>query len=338
MVKAFTTNNFREIRHTLGRYLAIVGIVALGVGFFAGVKAAKPAMLRTGADYTEKTRLFDFRLVSTLGMTGQDADYFASLPEVECAEGAKSVDLLARKGDKELALKALSITQEVNLVSLRAGRMPQKPDECLVDYDRFSESDIGSTLTVLETATQDVLAVREFTIVGLCETPLYLNIERGTTQLGGGTLNAFICVPEDAFATDYYTDVYLRLKDADRTLYSAAYDADIEAARPSLQTALDGRVELRYQDVIRQAREQLDAAQAEYDKGEAEYLASREAAEAELAAAKQELDNAEWQLSNSRYRLTEGEKQLEEGRAALEEGKAAYEQGLAELETQKDDA
>ena len=338
MVKAFTKNNFREIRHTLGRYLAIVGIVALGVGFFAGVKAAKPAMLRTGAGYTEQTRLFDFRLVSTLGMTGQDAEYFASLPEVECAEGAKSVDLLARKGDKELALKALSITREVNLVSLRAGRMPEAADECLVDYDRFSESDIGSTLTVVDTATEDALAVREFTIVGLCETPLYLNIERGTTQLGGGTLNAFICVPEDAFATDYYTDVYLRLKNADRTLYSAAYDADIEAARPSLQTALDGRVELRYQDVIRQAREQLDAAQAEYDKGETEYLASREAAEAELAAAKQELDNAEWQLSNSRYRLTEGEKQLEEGRAALEEGKAAYEQGLAELETQKADA
>ena len=153
MVKAFTKNNFREIRHTLGRYLAIVGIVALGVGFFAGVKAAKPAMLRTGAGYTEQTRLFDFRLVSTLGMTGQDAEYFASLPEVECAEGAKSVDLLARKGDKELALKALSITREVNLVSLRAGRMPEAADECLVDYDRFSESDIGSTLTVVDTAT-----------------------------------------------------------------------------------------------------------------------------------------------------------------------------------------
>ena len=168
MVKAFTKNNFREIRHTLGRYLAIVGIVALGVGFFAGVKAAKPAMLRTGADYTEQTRLFDFRLVSTLGMTGQDAEYFASLPEVECAEGAKSVDLLARKGDKELALKALSITREVNLVSLRAGRMPEAADECLVDYDRFSESDIGSTLTVVDTATEDALAVREFTIVGLC--------------------------------------------------------------------------------------------------------------------------------------------------------------------------
>ena len=338
MVKAFTKNNLREIRHTLGRYLAIVGIVALGVGFFAGIKAAKPAMLRTGADYTEKTRLFDFRLVSTLGMTAQDADYFASLPEVECAEGAKSVDLLARKGDKELALKALSITQEVNLVSLRAGRMPQKPDECLVDYDRFSESDIGSTLTVLETATQDVLAVREFTIVGLCETPLYLNIERGTTQLGGGTLNAFLCVPEDAFSTDYYTDVYLRLNDTDRTLYSAAYDARIDAARPALQAALDGRVELRYQDVIRQARERLDEARAEYDKGEAEYLAGREEAEAELAAAKQELDDAERQLSYSRYRLTEGEKQLEEGKKALEEGKTAYEQGLAALETQKADA
>ena len=84
MVKAWTKNNLRESTHTLGRYLAIVGIVALGVGFFAGVKTAKPAMLQTGAHYVEQTRMFDYRLISTLGMTPADAEYFAALPEVEC--------------------------------------------------------------------------------------------------------------------------------------------------------------------------------------------------------------------------------------------------------------
>ncbi|MBP3685771.1 MAG: ABC transporter permease, partial [Clostridia bacterium] len=92
MVKAWTKNNLREIVHTLGRYLAIVGIIALGVGFFAGLKATRPAMLQTGTDFVEQTRLFDFRLLSTLGMTQEDADAFASLPEVECAEGANSAD------------------------------------------------------------------------------------------------------------------------------------------------------------------------------------------------------------------------------------------------------
>ncbi|MDD6644407.1 MAG: FtsX-like permease family protein [Firmicutes bacterium] len=338
MVKAWTKNNLREITHTLGRYLAIVGIVALGVGFFAGVKTAKPAMLQTGAHYVEQTRMFDYRLISTLGMTQADAEYFAALPEVECAEGSNSVDLLARMGEKELALKAMSISGEVNLVSLTAGRMPAQADECLADARRFSEADIGKTLTVTETSTEDALTVSEFTVVGLCNSPLYLNTERGTTKLGGGTLNAFVCAPKEAFSADYYTEIYLRLTDTDRALYSDAYDVRIEAAQDGLQTALDERVELRYQDIVAQAREQLAEAQAEYDKGAAEYASERENAEAELAAAKQELDDAEAQLASSRYRLSEGERQLEEGRQAFEDGKAAYEQGLSELEAQKTEA
>lgn len=338
MVKAWTKNNLREIVHTLGRYLAIVGIIALGVGFFAGLKATRPAMLQTGTDFVEQTRLFDFRLLSTLGMTQEDADAFASLPEVECAEGANSADFSAKLGEKELALKALSITEAVNLVSLRAGRMPEKADECLADARRFSEADIGKTLSVTETATEDALTVEEFTIVGLCETPLYLNIERGTTSLGGGTLNAFVCVPREAFAADYYTEIYLYLRDADRTLYSADYDARLDAVRPTLEAELNKRVELRYEKIIEQAREQLAGAQAEYDRGAAEYAAERETAEAELAAAKQELDDAEQQLAYSRYSLSEGERQLEEGRQQLEDGKAAYEQGLADLQAQKADA
>ena len=338
MVKAWTKNNLREIVHSLGRYLAIVGIVALGVGFFAGVKTTKPAMLQTGAHYVEQTRMFDYRLLSTLGMTQADADYFASLPDVECAEGSNSVDLTAQMGDKELTLKALSLTDEVNLVSLTTGRMPEREDECLADARHFSEADIGKKLTVTETSVEDALTVTEFTVVGLCNSPLYLNTERGTTKLGGGTLNAFVCVPRSAFAADYYTELYLRLTDADRTLYTSAYDARVGETRERLQTALEERVELRYQDIIEQARQQLAEAQAEYDKGAAEYASERENAEAELAAAKQELEDAEQQLTDSRYRLSTGEKQLEEGRQALAEGKAAYEQGLSDLETQKTEA
>ena len=79
---AWRKNNRRELRHSLGRFLAIVAIVALGVGFFAGLKVAQPAMLRTGSQYVQKTELFDYRLVSTLGLTQEDADYFAGLDGV----------------------------------------------------------------------------------------------------------------------------------------------------------------------------------------------------------------------------------------------------------------
>lgn len=96
---AWRKNNRRELRHSLGRFLAIAAIVALGVGFFAGLKVAQPAMLRTGSQYVQKTELFDYRLVSTLGLTQEDADYFAGLDGVRAAEGARSVDLTAEFED-----------------------------------------------------------------------------------------------------------------------------------------------------------------------------------------------------------------------------------------------
>ena len=106
---AWRKNNRRELRHSLGRFLAIVAIVALGVGFFAGLKVAQPAMLRTGSQYVQKTELFDYRLVSTLGLTQEDADYFAGLDGVRAAEGARSVDLTAEFDGEGMTLKALTL-------------------------------------------------------------------------------------------------------------------------------------------------------------------------------------------------------------------------------------
>ena len=74
MVKAWNKNQLREIRGTLGRFLAILGIVALGVGFFAGLKVTQPSMLLTGSEYAEATALYDLRLISTLGLTEEEAE------------------------------------------------------------------------------------------------------------------------------------------------------------------------------------------------------------------------------------------------------------------------
>ena len=51
MKRAFQKNILRTIRRSLGRYMAIFAIIALGVGFFTGLKASKPDMMKTGQDY-----------------------------------------------------------------------------------------------------------------------------------------------------------------------------------------------------------------------------------------------------------------------------------------------
>ena len=54
MKSMMSKTTFREIRQSLGRYLAILAIVALGVGFFAGLKATTPAMVKTAQTYLDE--------------------------------------------------------------------------------------------------------------------------------------------------------------------------------------------------------------------------------------------------------------------------------------------
>ena len=340
MVKntAWSKNQLREIRHTLGRYLAIAGIVALGVGFFAGLKVTQPAMLRTGSKYTDDTGLYDLRLISTLGLTREDEAYFAGLPQVERAEGASSVDAKLTMGDREVVLKLLPVTSALNQPQLIAGEMPQSENACLADAHRFSREDIGKTLRVTELSRDGALAVEEFTIVGLCTNPTYLNVSRGTTSLGGGSLNGFLCVPKEAFAEDYYTEIDLRLAEVDRNLYSEEYDRQIAAAEPEIQAALEQRAQLRYDSIVEDARQQLSDARKEYEDGLHAYETQRADAEAALQEALQELEDGEARIRENRRKLTKASEELEQAKADLEQGKTDYEAGLAEYEKQKAEA
>lgn len=335
---AWRKNNLRELRHSLGRFLAILAIIALGVGFFGGLKAAKPAMLRTAQDYMEKTKFFDFRLLTTLGLTQEDADYFSGLPGVDTAEGCISADAVTELDDTERTMKILSLPERVSVPDLTAGRMPEQANECLLDAHRFDEDMLGKTLRITRTSIDGCLATEEFTVVGLCTSPLYLNVERGTTALGGGSIDAFTYLPAEAFSLDYFTEIAVRAADADRTLYSDAYTADMDALRPVLTQALEERAQLRYDSVIDAARDALQQAQAEYDEGESEYRARRADAEAELAAAAKELDSGRQEIARSRKTLADAEATLEEKRAELESGEATLAEGEAAFASAKTEA
>ena len=43
-MKAFNKDIVRSIRHSLGRFVAIAAIVALGCGFYAGLRMTAPDM------------------------------------------------------------------------------------------------------------------------------------------------------------------------------------------------------------------------------------------------------------------------------------------------------
>lgn len=256
--KAMWRSNFREIRQSLGRFIAIMAIVALGVAFFAGLKITEPTMLKMAEDYLEDRHFFDFRLLSTLGFTDEDVDKLNVKYDAANIEGAISVDALVEDETKnERAVKFHSITENVNQLALKAGRLPTKDDECIIDSYVYDETLIGKKLVLSkknDEDTQDNFRYQEYTVTGLVQSPIYLQMERGTTSIGNGKLSAFVYLLPKGFDLDYYTEVYVELS-KDYPLYSDEYEEYADAAADKLETLTQEVADERYDELYAEAEE-----------------------------------------------------------------------------------
>ena len=326
MVKTLLKSALREIRQSLGRYLAILAIVFLGVGFFAGLRTCQPSMAATGIRYLAEQRLFDFRLLSTLGFTKEDVACFAGLEGIGEARGAVYADFLTEVDEgEELVIKAHSLTEGVNVPQLLAGRMPEAAGECLADLRCFGEEDLGRTLTVSpnnDEDTRELLHCGEYTIVGLVHSPYYLNFERGTSSIGSGSVSGYIYIPEDGFDFEAYYEIFLTMEDP-ADAYSDAYQAQIDALTPGIEAAVDERADLRYDTIYADAMKEIQDAEVELADGWDEYRSER-------ADAEQELDDAHRELDDGEAEYADGVKDYEQGRADYADGLQEYEDGQRE--------
>ena len=352
---AWRKNNRREWLRTLGRFFAIVAIVALGVGFFTGLRLARPAMAKTGADYIEETNLYDFQLRSTLGFTEEDAAYFAALDGVETVEPSVSADLLTMFRDREVVFATQELLPTLNQPVLTAGRMPETADECLGDNRYFTEDDLGTVITVKNDPDDEAPFSQDtYTLVGLGSSPQYLSSQRGSSALGNGTVAAFLFLTEAGYDADYYTEIYVKVP-SEGAAFSDAYADSVEPWEDVLEDAVNARGELRRTTVIADAEEELADGWAEYYDGLQEYEDGKAEADEELADGKQELDDALQELNDGEADYAEGVETLEalradplsndeirDARAELDDGwqqyydgKQEYEDGLKEYEDGK---
>ena len=115
VMKPYAKTILRSIRMTLPRFLAIFAIIALGVGFFSGLKVTTPSFVYTADIYTKEYSMFDFKFLSTIGFEQEDIDEIAK--RTNCTvEGSYTADCAAFLGENESAdtVRFLSITQNLN--------------------------------------------------------------------------------------------------------------------------------------------------------------------------------------------------------------------------------
>ncbi|MGN0155414.1 MAG: FtsX-like permease family protein [Lachnospiraceae bacterium] len=331
MNKGIRKSTFREIKSSFGRYMAILLIVALGVGFFSGLKVAYEAMVHTADCYFKDKNFYDYHLLSTIGFDEDTADSLEQEDGVRAAEGTKSLDILVttEKGTEEV-VKTLSLPEKVNVPELTAGRMPEKENECLADEHHYKESDIGKKLVLSKSNDEedlDKFAVKEYTIVGLVRSPLYTLYDRGTTSVGDGMLDAFLYIPKNAYDMDYDTDIYV-VFDQDTAIYSEEYDDFIEEKEDIWEDICKAAANSRYDRIYTEAMEEIEDADSTLQE-------KKEDGEQELAEALDTLNDGKNQIADGENAIATAKKTIQDNEKTLEQKEAEYQKGLAAYQKNK---
>ncbi len=264
---------FRSVKKSFGRYLSILMIAALGVGFFTGLKNAEPSMQKTANLYFSEQNMYDFQAVSTLGLSDDAVRSFSDYGIT--AEGVYNTDIAYEISGSGGVLTAFSLPEINAIPKISEGRLPEKETECLADDLLFSKDDIGKTIKITE-STVVPLKYTEYTIVGLCQSPRYISFERGSTTLNGGNLDGFIYIDKACFTSPVYHEVTLRINtDAENEkgadLFSDEYKDTMEELKPKLESLLAEVAISDYENIITEGTAKLDDARKQLDGGWALY-------------------------------------------------------------------
>ena len=289
--------SFTKMRKNIGRFLSVLFIVALGVGFFAGLRETTPDIETTLDNYYDEHNLMDFKIVSTGGLTEDDVTSLKELENVEKVIPSYSVDVLI-SGEE---IRVHAIEEEINNVALKEGRMPEKNNECIADSTKYQ---IGDTLTITKESIEGILTTKEYKVVGLADSPLYLSRQMGIASIGTGELESFIYVPRENFNYEYYTEIYLTAKGTQGEIaYEDSYEELANILLAELEELAPIRETKRYEEILEEATIEIRKIETE--------------ANEEIAKAEEELNNALQEINNGRTEIENAKTELNNTENAL---------------------
>ena len=341
-----------EIKKTMGRFVSIFFIVALGVAFYSGIRASEPSMRITADQYFDDSELMDLKVMGTMGLTKADIKSIGKVSGIEAVEGGYSKDVLCPVGDNEKVVHMLSMQKNFNQVSVVKGRLPEKAGECLVDEDFLSYTDlkVGDTVTFHSgdgEALTDSLVTDTYKIVGIGNSPLYISFGRGSSTIGTGEISGFVVVDKASFDMDVYTEAYVKVSGAEeKTAFTDEYNNLSDAAKEAVSAIEEERCAVRKQEIVDEANEKLADSEKtvneksqELEDAKKELESGKSKAAEELEKAKQQLMDGEAELADAKQQIADGETQLADAKAQLNDkqaqldlAEAQYEYGKAQLD------
>ena len=342
MRKEALAKDFRvEIRNSLNRFLSILFIVAMGVAFFSGVRAAEPDMKYTGDAYFDAHNLMDLKVMSTLGLTDDDLDAILAIEGVEEVNPGYMIDVLSVIGDSERIVHLESLPDTINQVDVVEGRLPRNARECIVDVDAAASYgiQIGDVLEFKsgkEDGLEDTLILNEYEVVGTCSSPTYISFNRGSTNIGNGAIDFFVYIHSASFCQEVYSQVWITVAGAkEATAFTEEYEAIVDQVKEKIEGIADVRCDARYAEIMEEANAEIADAEEELAKAKEEVEVELANAENELRDGEDQIASGKAQLWASENELADAKVQLQNGRVELYDGWSQYNEGAAKLEDGK---
>ena len=345
MKKALLKDSVKEIKNTYKRFISILLMAFLGVGFFAGIRVSSPDMIDTIDKYYKEQNVYDIQVISTLGLTEEDLEHLSQVEGVDKIDGSYEIDGKIEIDNKEIISKLITIG-ELNKPVLKEGSMPNHTNECLVEeaFLQANNKKIGDTIFVeVEPTTNDngenieYLKNEEIKIVGTVQSPLYISRDRGNSELGAGKVNYYMYIPEDNInAKDVYTQIYVKVKDADQyTTSSSKYEDYIEEVKQNIEEIKEEREQARKEELVNIANEKLQDAENELNTQKQDAETQIQDAEQKLVDARQEIEDGEKEIISNREKA---DKEFADAEKEIESGKAQIQANEQELNTKEEEA
>ena len=250
MVKVHFKNSIKSIIKSRRRFLSILIMAFLGVGFFSGLKACGPDMKEMLDNYVDNNKMYDIKIQSTLGLTDDDLKIVRKIDNVLKVFPSKEKDSLVKINNKQEVAQLIPY-DDVNIPHVVEGRLPKNNNECVIDK-LYNKSLLGKYITIDN---------KKIKIVGYVESPLYMSTDRGTSLLGNGTVALFIYVNKDFLESDYYTSFNILVKDAKQEVTSSKkYNKLVDNVIEDINKIKKTQEEKRYESIIDDANNKIKEA------------------------------------------------------------------------------
>lgn len=332
VVKTLTKQSFLSIKKTFKRFLSILAIVLLGVGFFTGIRQTSPNMEESVDEYFKKQNVYDINLMSTWGITKDEINILKE--KGYDVEPSYSVDALIRIDDDYVVkVHSYDPNAKMNKLSVVEGRLPETNTECVIEKNKdLGNYKIGDTITI----DNDTLKEKTLKIVGFVKSPLYISRERGSTKLLNGKVNFYMYSLITNFDSDYYTESYIKLKN-NESIYSKRYEQLINIEEDKLKEITNKFIETRFNNEKNDALKELNDNIDKYNKEKKDTYKKLDDAEAKINKNEKILNNNLTKLNNNEKKAKETFKtkkqEIEINKKKINDGITTLKKNIAYLES-----